>query len=242
MFQPPHLLVLLGTGILTLAACRWAMGASSASVERFLRYCAAAALAFDPAYWIWELRSFGQLDLSRTLPLYLCSLFWLLFPLALFARRESLRQMARATICTMGMLGGVFGLVFNVYLSQYPFFSFVPVRSLLYHMLMVLAASVMWAGGFYRPQSEDRWRCFYPVAALVGICLVCNRFFGWDYCYTGGGLGTPLERLSGPLPLGLFLLILYGGLWLLIQALFYRAFYLRSLQQREQQAESQSLS
>ena len=58
----------------------------------------------------------------------------------------------------------------------------------------------------------------------MGVCLVLNHFFGWDYCYTAGGVGTPLERLSAVLPRGLFLLVLYGGLLLLIQVLFYRPF------------------
>ena len=61
-----------------------------------------------------------------------------------------------------------------------------------------------------------------PVSALVGVSLVFNRLFGWDYCYTAGGVGTPLEKLSGVLPRGLFLLVLYGALLGLIQLLFYR--------------------
>ena len=222
MFQMPHIAVLICTAFLAALLCRWARHAPRKAVERWLRVGAVAVLFFDPAYWIWEVSRFGRMDPAASLPLYLCSLFWLLMPLAVFARRDWLRQMASATVCTVGLLGGVFGLVFNIYLNRYPFLSFVPVRSLLYHMLMVLAPSVMWSSGYYRPRREDRYRCFVPVAALVGVCLVLNRLFGWDYCYTAGGVGTPLEKLSGVLPRGLFLLVLYGGLLVLIQLLFYR--------------------
>ncbi len=242
MFQLPHLLVLLGATALSLSACRWANRAAPASVELLLKACAVAALAFDPAYWIWEWRSFGQLDLSQTLPLYLCSLFWMLLPAAFLTCWPRLCQIARAAICTIGTLGGIFGLVFNVYLNRYPFFSFVPLRSLLYHVLMVVVAAVMWASGFYRPQPEDRWRCFYPVLLLLGVCLICNHCFGWDYCYTAGGLGTPLERLSSRLPRGAFLLLLYGGLLGLIQLLFYRNFYLQAFRKRNRQAQPPILS
>lgn len=222
MFQPPHIAVLLCTALLTVLACRWARSARQSAVKRWLQAAAVAVLLFDPAYWVWEMGSFGHIDPATSLPLYLCSLFWLLLPIAVFAKRDWLRQMASATVCTMGLLGGVFGLVFNIYLSRYPFLSFVPVRSLLYHMLMVLVPAVMWSSGRYRPRREDRYRCFVPVAALVVVCLVFNRLFGWDYCYTAGGLGTPLEKLSGVLPRGLFLLVLYGALLGLIQLLFYR--------------------
>ena len=222
MFQPPHIAVLVCTALFTVLACRWARSAPREAVARWLRVGAVAVLLFDPAYWLWEVGSFGRINPATSLPLYLCSLFWLLLPPAVFARRNWLGQMAASAVCTVGLLGGVFGLVFNIYLNRYPFLSFVPVRSLLYHMLMVLVPAVMWSSGWYRPRREDRYRCFVPVAALVGVCLVLNRLFGWDYCYTAGGVGTPLEKLSGVLPGGLFLLVLYGGLLGLIQLLFYR--------------------
>ena len=227
MFQVPHLLVLLAAALSTALTGLWAAQASRAQVERVLKVCVILAVCFDPVYWLWELRHFGQIDPATTLPLYLCSLFWLLLPVAVFARKPLLRQMAAATVCTMGLLGGVLGLVFNVYLNQYPFFSFVPVRSLLYHILMVLTACILWASGYYRPQPRDRLLCFVPVGALVGVSLVLNRLFGWDYCYTAGGVGTPFEHLSAVLPRGLFLVVLYGGLLLLIQVLFYRPFLRR---------------
>lgn len=225
MFQIPHLLVLLVTGILV-----WRLGAAASRAGRervlgWLKVCAVLALLFDPIYWAWEFWQYGQIHLATTLPLYLCSLFCMMLPLAVFSKRETLRQMAAANVCTMGMLGGVLGLVFNVYLNRYPFFHFVPVRSLLYHILMVAAATLLWRGGVYRPRSSDRVLCFVPVAALVGVSLVCNRLFGWDYCYTAGGVGTPLEALSRMMPIWTFLLVLYGGLWLLMQVLFYRDFY-----------------
>lgn len=224
MFKLPHLLVILGTGSLVPLICAIARRTPLDTVERYLKGCAIVALFFDPAYWIWEVKTIGGIDFSITLPLYLCSLFWMLLPVALFARREWVRQTACATVCTMGMLGGVFGLVFNVYVGQYPFFSFVPVRSLLYHAMMILVTTAMWASGYYRPQPADRYRCFLPVTGLVGVSLLLNRLFGWDYCYTAGGVGTPLERLSAVVPRGVFLLILYGGLLGFIQLIFYRRF------------------
>lgn len=227
MFQLPHLLVLLAAALATVLTVLWAAGAPRPQVERVLKVCALLSLCFDPVYWLWEIRHFGHIDAATTLPLYLCSLFWLLLPVAVFARKPLLRQMAAATVCTMGLLGGVLGLVFNVYLNQYPFFSFVPVRSLLYHILMVLTACILWASGYYRPQPRDRFLCFVPVGALVGVSLLLNRLFGWDYCYTAGGVGTPFEHLSAVLPRGLFLVVLYGGLLLLIQVLFYRPFLRR---------------
>ena len=224
MFQPLHLLVLLITALLTAAVYKGASTFPYDTVVRALKCCAVLMLFFDPVYWLWELRQFGALDFATTLPLYLCSLFWLLLPPAMFARHEAFRQTAAAAVCTLGLMCGVFGLVFNVYLDRYPFFSFIPVRSLLYHIMMILVPTAMWSSGYYRPQRRDRLLCFAPVAVLVSVCLLLNRIFGWDYCYTAGGIGTPLARVSARMPTLLFLLVLYGGLLLIVQFLFYRRF------------------
>lgn len=226
MFRIPHLLVLAATCVLVWRISGAARRAGRERVLGWLKGCAVVSLLFDPIYWVWEVRQFGHIQLATTLPLYLCSLFCMMLPVAVFSRRERLRQMAAANVCTMGVLGGVLGLVFNVYLNRYPFFHFVPVRSLLYHILMVVAAALMWFGGVYRPRPGDRVLCFLPVGVLVGVSLAANRLFGWDYCYTAGGLGTPLETISRTMPIWAFLLVLYGGLWLLMQVLFYRGFYL----------------
>lgn len=225
MFRLPHILVLISTGVLVCLLITAARRAGRERVQGWLKVCAVLALLFDPVYWVWEMRQFGHIQPSTTMPLYLCSLFWMMLPLAVFSRREKLRQMAAANVCTMGVMGGVLGLVFNVYLNHYPFFHFVPVRSLIYHILMIVAAVLLWAGDVYRPQPGDRVLCFVPVGVLVGVSLVCNRLFGWDYCYTAGGIGTPLEAASRIMPRWAFLFVLYGGLWLVIQALFYRRFY-----------------
>lgn len=224
MFQIPHLLVLFVTALLTAGVYKGTRLLPYGTVVRILKSCAVLMLFFDPIYWLWELRHFGVLNPATTLPLYLCSLFWLLLPPAMFARHDTFRQMACAAVCTLGLMCGVFGLVFNVYLNQYPFLSFVPVRSLLYHIMMILVPTAMWSSGYYRPQQQDRLLCFVPVTILVSVCLLLNRIYGWDYCYTAGGIGTPLVHLSSHMPNILFLLILYDGLLLVIQLIFYRQF------------------
>lgn len=143
MFQIPHLLVLFVTALLTAGVYKGARLLPYGTVVRILKSCAVLMLFFDPIYWLWELRHFGVLNPATTLPLYLCSLFWLLLPPAMFARHDTFRQMACAAVCTLGLMCGVFGLVFNVYLNQYPFLSFVPVRSLLYHIMMILVPTAM---------------------------------------------------------------------------------------------------
>lgn len=224
MFQPLHLAVLLITCILVLLVCNRFKGMNRETVNWFIKCCAVVALFFDPVYWIWEIHQFGGVDFSTTLPLYICSLFWILLPISAFGRPGFIKQTATACICTFCMVGGVMGLVFNTYLNQYPFFTFVPLRSLLYHILMILVSTVMWVSGFYQVQKGDWFRSAIPVAILIAPCVLLNRLFGWDYCYTAGGIGTPLEHMSAAMPRFAFLILLYGGLLLFVRFAFYWRF------------------
>ncbi|WP_313529312.1 TMEM164 family acyltransferase [Anaerotignum sp.] len=230
MFQPLHLAVLLSACILVPLVCNRFKDMNLETVNWFIKCCAVVALFFDPVYWIWEVHQFGRVDFSTTLPLYICSLFWILLPIVAFGKPGFIKQTATACICTFCMVGGVLGFVFNIYLNQYPFFTFVPLRSLLYHFLMILVSSVMWSSGFYQVQKGDWFRSAIPVAILIAPCVLLNRIFGWDYCYTAGGIGTPLEHISAAMPKVAFLILLYGGLFLFIRFIFYgriRTFFMR---------------
>lgn len=205
----------------TIYTCIIMKGKSKRQIELFLKIAAIVVLFFDPLYWFWELKTFGKFDFATTLPLYLCSLFWMLMPIAAFCKDGVLRRIAISNICTVCLLFGAFGIVCNVYLDRYPLFAFVPMRSLLYHVIMVVVPSVMWTSGYFRPRSKDCILGFIPVLVLLIPCLVLNKIFGWDYCYTGGGIGTPLEILSSHMPRLAFLLILFGGIFLIILFAFY---------------------
>ncbi len=75
MFRLPHILVLISTGVLVCFLITVARRAGRERVQGWLKVCAVLALLFDPVYWVWEMRQFGHIQPSTTLPLYLCSLF-----------------------------------------------------------------------------------------------------------------------------------------------------------------------
>ncbi len=223
MFSLAHIVVLLWTVWSIPLFCRAFVQYTEKVQQLYFLGFAGLCLCFDPLYWVWEWQNFGRLHWATTLPCYLCSLFWILLPLAVLGK-GTVQQIAKSHICTLSFLCGVLGLVFNVYLNQYPFFSFVPLRSLLYHYLMILVASLFWASRRYRPQKGDALRSILPVLLLLGIAQGLHLRYGWDYCYTAGGLGTPLALLSARVPVGVFLCLLYGTMLLLL-GLFYALYF-----------------
>lgn len=191
-------------------------------VELILKGLAVLILFFDPIYWLWELNMFGQLRMASTLPLYLCSLFWMMLPLATFLKEGFIKQMALANIATVALLSGIMGFVFNYHLDAWGVMSFVGIRSLLYHYLMIFGSTLIWVSRYYQPKAGDQYRAFIPVWILLIPEVILNHFFGYDYGYTAGGQGTPFTILSNVLPKYIFLVVLYLLFFLIVWALFYR--------------------
>ncbi|MGL5439001.1 MAG: hypothetical protein ACRDA4_01255 [Filifactoraceae bacterium] len=224
MFKLPHLIVLIFTFILTFSLYISFRNKNDKDTERLIKILAILSLFFDPIYWIWEIYKFGKFDFSTTLPLYICSMFWILAPISAFRKDGFCKQTATAYICTISTIGGVFGLIFNIHLNNHPFFSFIPIRSLIYHVIMLAVSSIMWSSGFYKVKKWDWFRIFIPVILMLIPSLILNYIFGWDYLFTAGGIGTPLEILSKCLPKPLYLLSLYGSLYFIIRFTIYRKF------------------
>lgn len=171
----------------------------------FLKTMAIVMLFFDPIYWIWEIFTYGRINPATTLPLYYCSLFFMLLPFASFTKKNSfLHRMSCNYICGFNIIAGIFGIVFNVYLNRFSMFDFVPVRSLLYHFFMLLIPIIMVSTRYYIPARKDGIYGFIPIAILLSVAGTFDLIFKWDYCYLYGGKGTPIAKISKFLGLPLF--------------------------------------
>ncbi|MEG0900425.1 MAG: YwaF family protein [Oscillospiraceae bacterium] len=222
MFSIFHITFMLVSAYLIYEISKRSKTLDENAIQKFLKFSAFFLLMFDPIYWLWEFITFHRFDLSQTLPLYFCSLFWILLPFAAFAPRNSVfERIALSHICTIGIIFGISGIVFSVHLNRYPFFSFVPIRSLIYHFFMILVPCVLWSNGYYKPKIQDSYLFFIPLAALFFPALILDKLYGWDYCYLNGGVGTPLEFLSKNTPNFLFIFILYFSIFVVINLIFY---------------------
>lgn len=183
-------------------------------IEKFIKIMAIIILTFDPMYWFWEFAHFGQMRLGTSLPLYLCSLFWILLPFVAFAKKESkIYKIAISWICTVSFVGGFMGMFFCVYLNKYPFFHFVPIRSLTYHFFMLLVPYVLRISGYYKSEIKDAMYFYIPNLILLLPSFILDKIFGWDYGYLNGGAGTPFAFFSSIMPLPVFIIVLYSLLY-----------------------------
>ena len=190
-------------------------------VKLVLKIIAFLILFFDPAYWVWEYLTFGYFRWESTLPLYLCSLFWILMPFVAFYKEGQIKQTAMACLATIGLISGIMGFVFNYHIDVYPIVSFVGIRTLLYHYLMMFVAVLLWISKEYKPQVGDQIRAFIPIIIILIPGIILNLMYGYDYGYTAGGKGTLFTILSDRLPIPIFLVVVYGVMFLLVWIIFY---------------------
>lgn len=221
MFSTIHLILILITFISVPLAADFIINQGDKLVDQCLKILAIVLLFFDPVYWGWEWMNFGKLNIETTLPFYLCSLFWILMPIAVYGKPGFVKRAALSNIATVGLFCGILGFVFNTHLNIYPIGSFVPVRSLLYHYFMIFVPVLLWKSGYYKPESGDEILAFIPVCLILIPGGIMNYLYGFDYGYTGGGIGTPLIHISSRMPRPLFLLGLYSLFYISIRSVFY---------------------
>lgn len=222
MFTPLHIISIVFT-VVSVALLTWSIARKgSAYVDRWMKATSILIVFFDPVYWIWEWMTFGTLRWATTLPFYLCSLFWLLMPFAAFSKPGTVKQIAMSNIATVGLISGVMGFVLNYHLDVWGVISFVGIRSLLYHYLMIFIAVLLWVSDYYKPKAGDQWRAFVPVGIILIPGIILNWMYGYDYGYTAGGQGTAFTILSNRLPIPIFLIVLYALFFLLVWGVFYR--------------------
>lgn len=210
-------IVYMGLVLLVTAVLHVLIKKRRIDFENMLKVCALIAVTLDPLYWFWEHRHFGTFRYETTLPLYICSLFWILIPIIAFSKKKgNLYRASLSCVTTVVYYGGIMGLIFNYHVSNHPFFGFVVQRSLFYHFLMFMIVTLMWSTGYYRVQKKDTYLFFVPLLVLMLPAFAVDWIYGYDYCYFNGGKGTVFEYFSKMLGTPLFVVLLYGLMFLSI--------------------------
>lgn len=222
MLSLPHLILILLTIVSVYLITNHYSKADDQQVHKLMKVIAITILFFDPAYWIWEYMTYGSFNWATTFPFYLCSLFWILMPFATFLKPSNLKQIALSNIATIGLISGILGFVLNYHIDVHGIVSFVGIRTLLYHYLMILTSVLIWRTKYYQPQPGDQIRAMIPVLLILIPGIILNLLYGYDYGYTAGGQGTPLTIISSVLPKPIFLFMLYLSLFGLVWFIFYR--------------------
>lgn len=223
MFSLEHLLVIFVMFVSLFFVNRKYRNKSRDSVNKIIRIWAIVIFIADPLHMIYESSYRGFFDIHASLPLYICSLFWILLPILAFSKENSIiNRISLTWICTVSMFAGLLGFIFNIYLSKYSFYHFVPLRSLWFHYMMIYIPVVLRSSGYYQAEEKDMYLFYIPNILLLIPCYIVDNLYGCDYGYLNGGIGTPLVSISERMPIIIFVIIFYFTLYMLNIFVFYR--------------------
>ncbi len=230
MFSFAHIISVIVSAISIFFIVKFFKKKDNSYTLKFLQIVCIIILLLNPINWAYEIIVYGELNLALSLPLHLCSIYWFLFPFAVFLKKDStFRQISLASCATIGIIGGILGLLMNSHLSLHPFISFPVLRSILYHFLMILAAILLWTKNVYKPKKMDVYTNYIPVIVLIVICCVVEQLYGLEYCYVRDGAGTPLTIISSIMPRFAYLTTIYLVLYFFIRFGFYNKFFAKEL-------------
>ncbi len=165
--------------------------------------------------------------ITRTLPLFLCSIQLIALPLAAFSKGR-IEEAAIDFVCIFGLLGAVFGTIGAAQnYGCYPVLSMDNVVSGITHCISGFAALYIMVSCMERMRKENM---ILTYGILIFFCIaayIANILVDYNYMFLMSGDGTPYDiiynlvngnRVLYPLlVVGLFLIYIFG---------FYKIFHL----------------
>ncbi len=221
MLNLAHILIIVLGLIAIVVGCFFLRKLDHKKVEKVLLGCAIFALTLDPLYWTWELCVTKTLHFESTLPLYFCSLFYITLAVGVFCKNAKVKQTCYSYLATFNIFAGLMGLIFNANLNSYPVWSFVGLRTLVFHLLMLFVSAFIWFTKYYKPEIKDLYRFFIPLAIMFVPAIIVDKIWNFDYCYLNGGRGTVIESISSAMPNAVYIILLYVLIYVSVVAVFY---------------------
>lgn len=146
------------------------------------------------------LRTYGNIPLGE-FPFALCSMPLYLFPFVAFGKSK-FSDYLKPSAFIVGLLAGAITLLYpsNVLGGAYPWFSFsealFPLRSFVYHTVMILFAINMLLSGVYKMKKGDLVKAIVVLLTLATIAITLNSLIpNADFFMLGMGYGSPFAFL-----------------------------------------------
>lgn len=170
-------------------------------------------------------------EVGGVLPLYPCSIFMYAMPFAIWGKGK-VRYAACGYVCSLGLLGGAINFVYpaNI-LSNYSCISFAGFHTLFYHGVLVLCAALMLMSGYHSYKTVTKaYQLLLPAIPALAVSVVANlvNFSAVDSDYMFFKLESFFFAPLGAATADWLGVILVYGIYLLIHALPYLPFWLKT--------------
>ena len=139
----------------------------------------------------WDIKTGAGFNKTGLLPLYTCSMFIYMLPLAAWTKGK-VKDCAVAWLGTIGVFGGLTNFYLTQILHSYPFWTFATFMSLYFHFFMVLTGLLIVVTKYKEFGFKDTIRAWIPLAIFSIIVIPVCYILKADYMLYYYGNGAPL--------------------------------------------------
>lgn len=152
------------------------------------------ALVLDATKYIYSLvsnLSSGSPNIANMdFPLWTCSMFLYLMPIALFCKNEKVSRACLAFICSISFFAGIVNFAIP---AEESLFSFFGLHKIIYHYILMLTPAIMLGTGYFKLQLKDILGIMIILMIFGLPVYVFNAIFKQDYMFTYDGSWLPID-------------------------------------------------
>ena len=160
----------------------------------------------------------GGFNIHSDLPLYICSLFMYIMPVAIWGK-GIFKTIGMTYICTLGLFGAIANYAVPSVTESYSIFSFYGFHTTLFHTVLFVTPLVILCTGYFKFAlnfKEFGWQILSFIVVTVPV-IIFNYITDSNYMYFNDGLFIEdfAAKVSYAWPL--FLYIIYAAIIMLMQ-------------------------
>ncbi|MDY2889283.1 MAG: YwaF family protein [Candidatus Caccosoma sp.] len=202
-FGPMHIIFMIFATILLVVLVVSLKKIEEKKFNRYLKILSIVLIFLEIFKFTWEtyydIKLGHGFSYADVLPLYTCSMFFILLPFAAFTKNERIKSLVFSWMCTIGIFGGLTNFYLPQMLKKYPFFTFNVFYSLSYHFLMSFTGLLILTSKRYILDWKDIVKGWIPLALFCIIVIPVNYYINdiigtkkVDYMMLMHGFGAPL--------------------------------------------------
>lgn len=139
----------------------------------------------------WDIKTGAGFNYTGLLPLYTCSMFIYMLPLAAWTKGKT-RDCALAWLGTIGVFGGLTNFYLTNILHSYPFWTFATFMSLYFHFMMVFTGLLLVVTKYKTFDFNDTIRAWIPLGIFSVLVIPVCYALKADYMLYYYGNGAPI--------------------------------------------------
>lgn len=224
MFTPLHFIV-AGILLTLVIVCAVLIRKKDKLIKPVFIILWATVSVLEVVKIVWESTAGNsvRLEITGILPLYPCSIFMYVMPLAIWGKGK-IKQTACGYVCTLGLLGASVNFFYPMtVLYRYSIISFSAMHSMIYHAIMLFTTLTMLLSKYHRythiKSVSDLFLPCVPSLIMSIPANIVNYTFNADYMFFRGTTAF-LPAIFGGLDTIAVTLIIYA-LYIVVPACFY---------------------